>query len=153
MIARVFLMVLLILSSAGSVLADGIYLIKISNEDQLATVKSRLDYAHGTMDGYFIVQADDNTYQSLLNSGIEIEKAIENRDISGIQLVEPEAPVTFLKSSNLTFDFERDGLYLASLNDESIVTARRAGYMVLPLGDLQTPFFYNPVLPFPQLKK
>ncbi len=144
MIARMILMALLILSSAGSVLADGLYLIKINNEDQLATVKSRLAYAHGTMDGYFIVQADENTSQFLQDSGIEIEKAIDNRGISGVQLVEPEAPVLFLKSQNLTFDFERDGLYLASLNDEGIETARRAGYMVLPLEDLQTPFFYNP---------
>jgi hypothetical protein len=142
--ACVMLTILAIFALAGALSAGDLYLIKINSQEQLTIVQSRLNYAHGMLADYFIIETDENTVQYLLDAGIEVEKAISGRGLSGMYLLDPVVPKAFVKSLNIVADFEFEGIYLAGLTGQEIESARRAGYIVRALEDFKTPFFYNP---------
>jgi hypothetical protein len=128
--------------AVSSALGGDLYLLSIGNHNDVATVNDVVGYAHGRIDGRFLVELDNLQVEKLKSAGISLE--LIAMDFKGAQfsLVSPKS-ADFPKTSlflNPVFSDGISNLIKGTPADYDVL--RRSGYMVIPLDQLKTPFFY-----------
>jgi hypothetical protein len=144
MLKKIGLITALCLFMSLPAMAGDLYLLKIDSRAALEKVKNVIDYAHGMIDGKFIVELEESQVQKLKSAGIPPDLMAENIDLKQYYLLSKIHPD--MKTSPLTIQplFASGNEYLVAVNKADIDVLRRGGYMVVPIGEQKTPLFYLP---------
>jgi len=140
------LSILLILVLTMPVFGDDLCLVTIDSHETLEKVKTVSESAHGLIDGRFIVDLDKNQMNYLKRSGIEVESIASNYEPDRLYRADrfnssgPEFPLAFASK------FSSQNSHILEINRSEVDILQRAGYMVIPIAQKETPLFYNPPL-------
>ncbi|PKK82391.1 MAG: hypothetical protein CVT49_13970 [candidate division Zixibacteria bacterium HGW-Zixibacteria-1] len=135
-----------------SVRADDLYLLEITSRGSLDVVKNTVDYAHGVIDDRFIVYIDADQYSVLQSAGVELELLAKDCRLEDYYLILEEHNRVAKSVVSISAVYETAGGRIAELEESSTAILGREGFMVFPLFEKNTPFFYNaPTMALPML--
>ncbi|UCD18182.1 MAG: M20/M25/M40 family metallo-hydrolase, partial [Candidatus Zixiibacteriota bacterium] len=128
-------------TSAG---AGDLYLLEIGAKHQLSVVESIVPRAHGVLGEGFLVDLDADQIRLLQDAGIAIKRVVPDFSPERHFLASQVKPGISLKNLNVSAVYTVGHNHLIDLAQSDPDILRKAGYMVVSIGDLKTPFFYYP---------
>jgi hypothetical protein len=139
-IALTAAIIFLLMPLAGS---TDLYLLSINSRETLSIAKDIVGYAHGTLDGKFMVELTDEQLTRLNAAGISVELVASDFDPGRFFLITPVHPEAAKRTISFLAAYSSGQDYLAILNAASVDRLKGEGYMVQSL-ERQTPLFYRP---------
>jgi len=141
---KIGLVTILCLFAAATAIAGDLYLMKIENSIALEKVKTIVDYAHGTIDGKFIVALNKNQVSKLKNAGISLELLAEDVHAEKYCLLSKERSESEVSPLSINAIYTSGKNHLVAVEKSDVDILRRSGYMVIPVGERKTPLFTIP---------
>ncbi|MEW5922459.1 MAG: M20/M25/M40 family metallo-hydrolase [Candidatus Zixiibacteriota bacterium] len=141
---KLFLAAVFILLFSVSAHADNLYLLSITDNVILDIVKDNIDHAHGAIGGKFIVFIDEKQNTILNNAGVEMQFLAGDCLPEDYCLIREEFDRTGKSAVSIPSIYEIPGGQIARLEENSYSILEREGYLMTPLAEKNTPFFYNP---------
>ncbi|MEW5922458.1 MAG: M28 family peptidase, partial [Candidatus Zixiibacteriota bacterium] len=131
-----------------------LYLLGIDSREACELSSQVVEYAHGTIDGKFIVILEQDQTKRLKHPDIKLELLQSECRMENKYLVIKEAGEAGPASISIPSVYaSSSGHRVAELEKSSIDVLSREGYMALPLLERKTPIYYYPQLcPAPALE-
>ncbi|UCD94405.1 MAG: M28 family peptidase, partial [Candidatus Zixiibacteriota bacterium] len=127
----------------GSAYSGDLCLLTIDGYEQLEAVRQTVDHAHGIIADKFIVYVNTDQYRSLKGAGVDVKLLVKDCRLEDFYLVLAEterSPKTALELAPL---YSAADSRIVKLQKSSTGILAREGYVVLPLIEKNTPFFYT----------
>ncbi|UCD16839.1 MAG: M20/M25/M40 family metallo-hydrolase [Candidatus Zixiibacteriota bacterium] len=141
----IFLALAINMLFAGPGFPGDLCLIDFVNRQQFNVADNVVTHAYGRIDGKFIVYLNHDQITMLGSGGIEVEILSENADLTRFYIVsEPRAGAVKTPPS-LNPVFSTATSQLIETDKSNLDAIRNYGYMVIPVGELNTPIFYQPL--------
>jgi Peptidase family M28/Dockerin type I domain len=139
----------LLISSAYS--AD-LYLMSIDSREALQTAKDVVEYAHGTINGKFLVELDSRQVERLRAAGIQAELVMTEYVPEKTYLASPMHPDIQKSRVPFTAQYVSGSNYLVKLEEGEVYQVRSAGYGLVLVESKRTPLFLIPVTVTPAFR-
>ncbi|MBN2226440.1 MAG: M20/M25/M40 family metallo-hydrolase [candidate division Zixibacteria bacterium] len=146
MLQRVLYAGLLLLLTAGGAGAGDLYLLNVANDVQLDIVTRVLPSAHGMLGGRFLVDMTDDQATILNAAGVEIERVVTGFASDRQYLAARVRPGLALKELGITPLYSSGLDYIVESAPSELDALRKQGYLLVSIGELETPFFHHPPL-------
>ncbi len=143
MLQRVVCTGLLLLLAVGGGTAGDLYLLKIENAAQLEAAERILPSAHGVLGERFLVDMTDDQAEILKMAGLETERVVSGFVSDRHYLAARMRPGTALKDLGIAPLYTSGVDYIVESAPSQLDALREQGYMMVSIGDLETPFFYH----------
>jgi aminopeptidase YwaD len=148
--ARLSISAVIYLIAVSPAFSGDLYLLSINSRQELETVESIVDHAHGTIGPRFIVEIDDSQMLQLTAVGISVELVAKDADRDRFFVINRVHPAALKTAVYFEPKFSFGGSHLVEMAPAELDILRKEGYLAIPLADLKTPFFYlPPVQPAP----
>ncbi len=140
----ILILLMLLLPSVG--MANDLYLLDIKSEDGLKTVKENIGFAHGIIDGKFMVFLDQAQIEALLSADVRMELLVEDCFIEDYYLIIKGHDYSSKTMLSLSPVYSTSFSFLVRLDRGSNEVLARSGFMTFPIAEKRTPFFYRRTL-------
>jgi len=137
---------ILLLLAVGGATAGDLYLLRIDNTSQLDLVAGALSFAHGVLDGRFLVELTDQQAALLASANIETESVVSGFIPDRHYIARRVRPGLALKDLDVIPLYVSGPDFIVESSPVELDALRRQGYMIISISDLETPFFYHPPL-------
>lgn len=135
---------LILILAISVVQAADLYLLSVQSRVELDIARKAVGYAYGVVDGRFLVELDMVQAQKLEENGVKTELIVSGFTKNEYYLIEKESPRASYAVLAIPAEYARGSTYIARIDRESVGILFREGFMVRPIGDTQTPLFFNP---------
>ena len=147
---KIMLLLIASLSAGISSYSTDLYLMEISSQAELDAAGQIVEYAHGTIDGKFILELHPLQARRLSADGIMVTAIARNVTFEDCCLIDKiHADIADAPNIGIPL-YSAGGSFLVEINGEQRETWRKAGYIIRPLAERKTPLFYHPMtIPVP----